>query len=294
MPSTYTCGTCRTSFESGRVNWSSPTCGPCEATARAQQRREGLSDARFMRQSPRGGVPRAPRGVPRRGPPGLRQLLPHHERHTWVEHHRVRADPIVELPPPSPAYLATASEPSESLSPALGAAAQLGPLVVALCLSRTLLYRPNGYTRSGQYAVVRPYLATFLSYLVRARARAEAGEGRRIQLVVYSAARSYNTLDLLQSIELFLRRLRSTPTGRTARLVATPRAGRTKRAPVVTSSSLCSVGSFSVSVARTTARTWSRSRASRGCGTRWASATRTGPRGPCSSMRTTRQRCVLS
>lgn len=122
---------------------------------------------------------------------------------------RARSEPSVAPPAPSSTYLATVSEPAKTLSPA-DAAEKLSPLVVVLSLNETLLFRPQRTTKGSVHPIVRPYLATFLSYLCATAAPActetkgddKKPSGRPIQLVVYSAARAHNVLTLLRAIGL--------------------------------------------------------------------------------------------
>ncbi|GAA5906933.1 hypothetical protein JCM8208_003715 [Rhodotorula glutinis] len=201
MPSTYDCRTCGSSFSSGRVNWASPTCGPCEAAARAEQRRKGLAAARVA-------------FVPSRA-----QLLPGLKAASRAALGRLRVQPVVPPMPPSGVYLDLADE-NGVIVPSSAAAARLAPLVVVLSPSDTLVYRLDQESRTEP--VVRPYLSTLLAYLYRRRrqdhAALEPMSVREIRVVVFSAMHAKN-------VSLVLRRIGLEGDVRTVRMVEGTPAG---------------------------------------------------------------------
>ncbi|GAA5845336.1 hypothetical protein JCM9279_004847 [Rhodotorula babjevae] len=135
--------------------------------------------------------------------------------------HRSRAQPSMGTPTPSSTYLDVASESSEALA-ATAADHKIEPLVVVLSLNDTVLVRSKRTTKGSANPIVRPFLATFLSYLVTSQSPAHSStvevkvEGgstsgadtakldqvRPIEVVVYSAARAHNVLTLLRAIRL--------------------------------------------------------------------------------------------
>ncbi|SCV73728.1 BQ2448_6158 [Microbotryum intermedium] len=96
------------------------------------------------------------------------------------------------LPPePTEAYLAIARESSSILPDSAP------PPCIVLDLNNTLLFRKKRDASGSRSPIARPYLATFLSYLV---SRAEGSP--RWVLAVYSSARAKNVLTLLAAVGL--------------------------------------------------------------------------------------------
>ncbi|GAA5908963.1 hypothetical protein JCM8208_007128 [Rhodotorula glutinis] len=136
--------------------------------------------------------------------------------------HRSRPQPSIGTPTPSSTYLAVASESSETLAATSAADNKVEPLIVVLSLNDTLLVRSKRTTKGSANPIVRPFLATFLSYLVASRSSAHSSKAkvkveadstsangvakvdqvRPIELVVYSAARAHNVLTLLRALRL--------------------------------------------------------------------------------------------
>ncbi|GAA5939629.1 hypothetical protein JCM3775_002071 [Rhodotorula graminis] len=123
-------------------------------------------------------------------------------------------------PAPSSTYLDVASEPSETLDATSGDHKKVEPLVVVLSLNDTLLIRSKRTTKGSANPIVRPFLATFLSYLVASQSQSGSSEAeikvevgsvddaakvdkvRPIEVAVYSAARAHNVNTLLRAIGL--------------------------------------------------------------------------------------------
>ncbi|SCZ88375.1 BZ3500_MvSof-1268-A1-R1_Chr10-2g02936 [Microbotryum saponariae] len=99
-----------------------------------------------------------------------------------------------DAPPPEPneAYLAVAQEPSSVLPE------PISPPCLVLDLNNTLLFRKKRDASGSRSPIARPYLATFLNYLV---SQTTDGSPRWI-LAVYSSARAKNVLALLAAVGL--------------------------------------------------------------------------------------------
>lgn len=212
---------------------------------------------------------------------------------------RARSEPSVAPPAPSSTYLATVSEPAKTLSPA-DAAEKLSPLVVVLSLNETLLFRPQRTTKGSVHPIVRPYLATFLSYLCATAAPActetkgddKKPSGRRSSSSsTRPRARTTSSHSCARS-DSSPRVRRPTLTARAARARARARVRVRARVRAGTCSSSCARARRWVCATKTTAGTSSRSRIWTRSGTRWASVTTRARGERCCSRRRNRRRCV--
>jgi len=134
--------------------------------------------------------------------------------------HRSRPQPSMGPPTPSSTYLAVSSELSETLGATAAAVDKIEPLVVVVSLNDTVLVRSKRTTKGSANPVVRPFLATFLSYIVASQSQARssaaevkvtaggtssvdnAAQVRPIEVVVYSAACAHNVFTLLRALRL--------------------------------------------------------------------------------------------
>jgi hypothetical protein len=117
-----------------------------------------------------------------------------------------------EMPAPSSAHLDVSTKESNTVTP--DQAAALEPLILVFSLNHTLVSRSAASAQASRDPVKRPYLSTFLSYLVSASEDSDVGiksARRKLKTVVFTGTRAHNVLLILKSIDLATR-------ARTARL----------------------------------------------------------------------------
>ena len=110
------------------------------------------------------------------------------------------------MPAPSSAHLDVSTKESNTVTP--DQAAALEPLILVFSLNHTLVSRSAASAQASRDPVKRPYLSTFLSYLVSASEDSDVGiksARRKLKTVVFTGTRAHNVLLILKSIDLATR-----------------------------------------------------------------------------------------
>ncbi|GAA5880235.1 hypothetical protein JCM3774_003670 [Rhodotorula dairenensis] len=166
-----------------------------ERTAAAQAARRDWSSPSAAEEDPRPRRQEPEETAPMHAPDG--SYLPPSRRQRRDTRHAT-------VLPPTATYLAAADAAADPSSGGGATTNEPEPIALVMDLNHTLLCRAKRNRHASKMPVVRPYLATFLTYICTPRPTSPSSPARRRKFapIVYSSARAPNVLSMLAAVNL--------------------------------------------------------------------------------------------